>query len=1304
MKTLNKLICLFIPAALLLAVFSGCRDIGGRVHDGTVVFTSYRDIPGVTAKEIAEIEALRERFNYFTYGMMLSTEAFIDTDGKINGYAAITCRWLTELFGIPFVPKIFSWEQITEGLNNGEIDFAGTLTATEERRQIYSMTDAIAYRTIKYFRIAGDEPLTEIAKRRLPRYALLKNAVHADNVLRFTALDFEPVFVSEYIEAYYLMKNGKVDALLAEDSAEAIFDDFGDVVITDFYPLLYTPISLTAQNPALAPVVEVVQKALENGGAQYLNELYGKGHQEYLKHKLYTQLTDEEIDYIRNNTVIPFAAEFENYPVSFLSIHDGGRQWHGISHDILRSIEALTGLTFEVVNDEGTDFYELLEMLEDGRAHILSEVIPTEDREGRFIWPAKSFNTEWSVLISKASSPNININRIYVHRAGLTRGSAHTELFHKWFPNHPYTEYANQQAALGALIAGEVDLIIASNSFFLYLTNYLELPDYKATVIINDSFESTFGINKDQHELRSIIDKAMALIDTRTISEQWRQRTYDYRLMLAQAEIKAQRPWLIGTSVLLLCVLIMVFVLLLNKRSEELRLDALVKKRTAEVEAANRAKSAFLSTMSHEIRTPMNAILGITEMQLQRDIIDAETRLAMERIFTSGDLLLSIINDILDLSKIEAGRLELLADKYEIASLISDTAQLNMMRVGSKRIQFELHIDENIPMQMTGDELRVKQIISNLLSNAFKYTSKGTVILSVAFEESRKNDNEVVLVIRVSDTGQGMTKEQLGKLFDEYARFNQETNRSTEGTGLGMSITKNLIRLMGGDISVESELGKGSTFTVHLPQGRGNSDILGKEMAENLRLFRTSNRAQMRRAQITREPMPYGKILIVDDVETNAYVAKGLLTPYELKIESVGSGFAAIEKIRSGKVYDIIFMDHMMPEMDGIEAAKRIREMGYNHPIVALTANAVAGQAGIFLENGFDDFISKPIDLRHMNILLNKMIRDKQPPEVIEAARKDAAARKEQLVLPRQTGDPEFVRVFLREADKSLATLEELTEKDGWHDRDDDLRTYIIHIHTIKSALANIGRLDLSAVALKLEQAVRNKIIEIVISETPGFFHTLKAFLEELKQKGNTADGLAGTSALNRKITGLDITKGLEQANNDEAAYIKILRSYAANARSLLTSIESVDEKKLTAYNRAVHGIKGASYYVFAGQVSHQAEALEKASRAGDFDYVSKQNTVFLETAWKLIGDLNEMLSAYDAENPKPMKPKPERETLLKILEACKRFDMDDLDDAMEEIERYHYESDDGLVDWLREAVYKMNMTQIVDKLTNFEI
>ena len=550
-----------------------------------------------------------------------------------------------------------------------------------------------------------------------------------------------------------------------------------------------------------------------------------------------------------------------------------------------------------------------------------------------------------------------------------------------------------------------------------------------------------------------------------------------------------------------------------------------------EAQEANVAKSSFLANMSHEIRTPMNAILGITEIQLQDESLSPATREAFDKIYNSGDMLLGIINDILDMSKIEAGKFELVVDTYEVASLINDTAQINVLRIGSKPLRFELNVDEDTPSVLSGDELRVKQILNNLLSNAFKYTAEGLVRLSVSALPHSESASEVTLVLRVSDTGQGMTEEQVERLFDEYSRFNLQANHATEGAGLGMSITRNLIRLMNGKISVLSEPGNGTEFLVHLPQGLVSPGVLGRELADNLQQFRISGKSQMKRTQITREPMPYGSVLIVDDVETNIYVARGLLTPYSLKIDAAESGRAAVAKIEQGNVYDIIFMDHMMPDMDGIEATGIIRGMGYSHPIVALTANAVVGQSEIFLHNGFDDFISKPIDIRQLNVVLNRLVRDKQPPEVVEAARKQAGAQQTRTgdesarpdVGATQAGSmiqaggtipppddllpvsPLLVELFVRDATKAIVTLDTIMAKDG-EPGEDDLRAYQISVHGMKSVLANFGDYDLSTVAAGLELAGRDGDVAAIRAGTPAFLAALRLLVETHSPKQESAD------------------------------------------------------------------------------------------------------------------------------------------------------------------------------------------------------
>ncbi|MCL2218666.1 MAG: PAS domain-containing protein [Chitinispirillia bacterium] len=544
-------------------------------------------------------------------------------------------------------------------------------------------------------------------------------------------------------------------------------------------------------------------------------------------------------------------------------------------------------------------------------------------------------------------------------------------------------------------------------------------------------------------------------------------------------------------------------------------LKAMIKEmhRAEIAEESNKAKSRFLATMSHEIRTPMNVILGVTEMQLQDDTLPPYLREAFVQVYNSGDMLLGIINDILDLSKIEAERMEFMPVKYDLASLVNDTAHLNMMR-NSKPIIFELIVDERAYSHLFGDELRIKQILNNLLSNAFKFTDKGTIRLTVSVEDETyadNSENNSTLILVVSDTGQGMSEEQVTRLFTEYTRFNLEVNRTVEGTGLGMNITRRLIGMMGGKITVDSTVGKGTTVSVRLPQKRVSGERIGKELAENLRKFRVVSTTGSR-AQVTREYMPYGKVLVVDDVESNLYVAKGLLSPYGLNVDMAANGFEAVDKIKAGERYDVIFMDHMMPKMDGLEAAKQIRMLGYKQPIIALTANAVVGQADLFLKSGFDDFISKPIDIRQLNAALNRFIRDRQAPETIENARKDKNIAQAALppvpakiTVKMPTGPlipvtPELLAIFVRDANKVLPHLQKAAPKIKGL-TGDEMKLYTTNVHGMKSALANIGEMDLARMAATLEKAAKSGDMLTLEENAMNFLNKLVEITKNAEEK-----------------------------------------------------------------------------------------------------------------------------------------------------------------------------------------------------------
>jgi signal transduction histidine kinase/CheY-like chemotaxis protein len=1115
-------------AVLFLLAFPGCKETDDTSSEIKPPYASFRDIPGVTDEEIMAIEELQEQRHSFVYGVGISSEAFYGENGEIQGFTALFCEWLGELFGIPFTPAIYAWGDRLEGLRTFEIDFSGSLTATDERRKTYFMTSAIAERLVKYFRIAGSRPLDEIARERPLRYAFFEGTTtFTDVTSQLQGVEYEVIYVVDDNDAYRKMKSGEVDAFLTESIQETAYDIYGDVVTSDFYPLIYTPVSLSTQNPALAPVISVMQQALDHEAPTYVVALYNTGYQNYQKHKFLMQLTEEERVYMHRHPVVPFAAEASNYPVSFYNASE--QQWQGIAFDVIHELEKLSGLQFECINKETDDWHVILKMLEDGTAAMITELIRSTDRDGNFLWPEVTLITDHSALISRTDFRNLSLNEIMYIRVGLIRNYGHTELFWGWFPDHPDTvEYENTIEAFNAMERGEVDVVMTGNHEVLILSHYLERTGFKSNFIFGNTFNSTFGFNKNDAVLCSIINKALYLVDIDRISNQWMNRTFDYQSKLAQARI----PWLIGTCVLFLLMLILLSFMFQRKQQTGKELEQLVLERTGELhnsqlnleaalkdtkialedaKRANSAKSDFLARMSHEIRTPMNAILGIPEIQLQNKTLPPETEEALEQIYESGNLLLHIINDILDFSKIEAGKLEIVPAKYNIPSLLNDTVQLNMLRYEGKSLKFKLDLDENTPLELYGDELRIKQILNNLLSNAFKYTDKGELKL-VVYSEQGEDTKTVLLVFRVSDTGQGMSEDQVAKIFDEYTRFNMEANRTVTGTGLGMSIVKSLVDLMGGEIFVESKVGEGTTFTVYLPQETISPAVCGAEIANNLRNFHFHNLPNLNKTQVVREYMPYGSVLIVDDVASNLYVAKGLLLPYGLRIETAASGTEAIYKIRAGNVYDIVFMDHMMPVMDGMEATKIIRGMGYTRPVVALTANAVVGQSDIFLDNGFDGFIPKPIDSRELNAALNRFIRDRQPREVIEATRLEQHKKEvENTTVPEIKDMAEISKYFVLDAENAIKVIGEVYAKLDGSDAA-AITSYTVTVHGMKNVLANIGEAELSKAALRLEQAGKEKDLAVIKEETPAFTSALQVLIAKHKPV-NTEDAVEITDS-----------------------------------------------------------------------------------------------------------------------------------------------------------------------------------------------
>lgn len=531
-------------------------------------------------------------------------------------------------------------------------------------------------------------------------------------------------------------------------------------------------------------------------------------------------------------------------------------------------------------------------------------------------------------------------------------------------------------------------------------------------------------------------------------------------------------------------------------------LDALRKEKRSqqEAEAANMAKSSFLANMSHEIRTPINAILGMNEMIL-REEKDPAIRGYAGNIQASGNSLLSIVSDVLDISKIESGKLEIIPVDYEVNSLISDCCNMAAGRAKAKELELLVECADNVPMKLCGDETHIRQIIMNLLTNAVKYTEKGTVKLIVS---GRFTDGGFALKVDVSDTGIGIAEENLPQLFTQFQRFDLQRNRNIEGTGLGLSIVKRLCDLMSGTITARSVLGSGSTFTVELPQKVVDSTPCG---GVNLNYSAGAEHEYHHSFEA-----PEAKILAVDDLPVNLLVIANLLKETRIKIDTAGSGRECMDKCSQQK-YDLILMDHMMPEMDGVQTFEKLHgdksSPNFETPVIMLTANALAGMREQYMDVGFADYVSKPV----RGAKLEEAIRRNLPESLIKPASPEIPA---EAVSTEPSGFadicsavPELnVNAALQYCCGSAELLNDLLHDFTENDHFSDLKAafeekrwedYRRHAHSLKSTSLMIGLTGLSERARASELALKGGCTEFAELNHDSLIEEYSALLGKIK-------------------------------------------------------------------------------------------------------------------------------------------------------------------------------------------------------------
>ena len=1114
-------------------------------------------------------------------------------EGQVRtGYAYEYYRKLSEYTGWGYEYVYGDFGGLYEMLVNGEIDLLAGLAYTEEREGIIGYPDAPmgneTYSLVKHETDADitAQPSTLAGKR----IGVLDSAIVGvlENYLDSRGVTAQVVPFEAYSDLFAAFDSGNVDVLAVEgDGAygrenSEVLCSFGQ---SDYY------LCVSPKRPDLLAVLNTAQAELAASEPNYINLLKIKYYPVSVSSRAFSAAEKEWLSEHRTlgigylNNYLPYSDTDKDGSVT------------GLIKDLVP--EMVSGLGIEGLNVTYTGYDKYDDMIADMAEGRIDAAFPVGGglyySEINGICQSNAVLSSSTELIYKGEYSSDTV----LHFAVNENNRMQYYFVMTNFPSSEVTLYPSIEQCLDAVISGRVGCTTLNGvraNDILKNSRYRDLSMKQ----LSSSDDRCFGVKIGNEGLLKLLNRGVNVVGSDYIQNtayKYTNGLYEYTF----ADMVGDYLWLFAIIVIAVAGLIILFLTreavrnrkeVQTKENARITLEAknreLAESRAAliesnekletaahEAEKANMAKTYFLSSMSHDIRTPMNSILSMNEMIL-RESDDEDIITYSEHIRASGSTLLGLINDILDFSRIEAGKLEVISEEYEVASVLNDLVTMVKTKADEKGLVLRLNIDSSLPGRLCGDEIRIKQAVTNILTNAVKYTKKGSVTFTVGYEDLTDEPDCIMLNVSVEDTGIGIKEEDIAKLFAAFERIDEANNRNIEGTGLGITITQRLLGLMGSELRVKSEYGKGSRFSFSVKQGVVRREAVGDyEMA-----FRRS--VAERKTYREKFTAQDAHILAVDDTPVNLTVFKSLLKRTKMNIDTAESGDECIA-LASGRKYDMIFLDHMMPIKDGIETLREMKELApspnADTPVICLTANALTGMREVYISAGFNDHLTKPIDPEQLeNLLIKYLPEDMIQPSDTDENDADAGVIPEMIygigeidvaAGLRHCGTPdvymETVRTFLDTAADNADEMERYLNGG-------DMHSLTVKVHALKSTSRVIGAKELGALAETLEKAGNEG--------------------DETTLRGGMGKLLADYRALAGKLSPI----GEDSTDEDKPAIDEETLKNAYEA--ILEFSEALD------YDSAAYVIKSLDGYKIPDSEKERVGKLKKAALGFDYELI----------------------------------------------------------------------------------------------------